>query len=427
MADAEYQHLQENEEMPNTQALGTTTKEEATAVDLNQAIDALQHDNPQERAFDEQEDEAMDFREERDEDIVEGSQSKDDHDSPLESRAFVGERKESGLESTEDETMHDEHEREDQPQSHSTLVEFNLSQSQSGRPSLEQARALWSHHENATRTLSLTLTEHLRLILTPTQATKMRGDFRTGKRLNLKRIIPYIASEYKRDKIWMRRSVPSKRAYQIMLAIDDSSSMAESGGGQLALATVALISRALSILEAGELAVVAFGENVEIAHGFETPFAGDAGAEVFKHFGFKQGKTDVRLLLQESLTLFQEARLRTSSSSADLWQLQIIISDGVCDDHPGIKRLVRQAQEERVMIVFVIVDAVTEGKKQSIMELQEADFGPDEKGEMKVKMRKYLDTFPFQYYLIVRDVGELPGVLAGALRQWFAEVVDTGT
>jgi midasin len=41
-------------------------------------------------------------------------------------------------------------------------------------------------------------------------------------------------------------------------------------------------------------------------------------------------------------------------------------------------------------------------------------------------MTKYLDTFPFQYYLIVRDVLELPGVLAGALRQWFAEVVDAG-
>jgi midasin len=28
--------------------------------------------------------------------------------------------------------------------------------------------------------------------------------------------------------------------------------------------------------------------------------------------------------------------------------------------------------------------------------------------------------------LIVRDVQELPGVLAGALRQWFAEVVESG-
>jgi hypothetical protein len=39
----------------------------------------------------------------------------------------------------------------------------------------------------------------------------------------IKRIIPYIASQYKRDKIWMRRSIPSKRNYQIMLAVEPGS------------------------------------------------------------------------------------------------------------------------------------------------------------------------------------------------------------
>jgi midasin len=43
---------------------------------------------------------------------------------------------------------------------------------------------------------------------------------------------------------------------------------------------------------------------------------------------------------------------------------------------------------------------------------------------MKLKMNRYLDGFPFGYYLVVGDVRELPGVLATALRQWFAEVVD---
>ncbi|KAI9691641.1 MAG: hypothetical protein M1822_007712 [Bathelium mastoideum] len=425
MADIEFQHLRDDDEIPDTQALGTATDDEATAVDTSKAIDGLGDDTLQDRFSDVQDepasDDGADMEEKRAEELQLNEQSPF---SQLD--AFIdGKGKEVDTETSEDSQMPDIQEVDE---------EITPSAPASGpvelHPdplSIEQARALWLHYENATRTLSLALTEHLRLILTPTRATKMRGDFRTGKRLNMKRIIPYIASQYKRDKIWMRRSVPSKRAYQIMLAIDDSSSMAESGGGQLALAAVVLISRALSMLEAGELGVAAFGENVNVAHAFDQPFAGDAGAEVFRHFGFKQRKTDVRLLLQESIALFQEARLRTSGSSSELWQLQLIISDGVCDDHPGIKRLVRQAQEERIMIVFIIVDATTDGKKQSIMELQEADFGPDENGEMKVKMRRYLDTFPFQYYLIVRNVEELPGVLAGALRQWLAEVVDTGT
>ena len=40
-------------------------------------------------------------------------------------------------------------------------------------------------------------------------------------------VIPYIASQFRKDKIWLRRTKPSKREYQIVLAIDDSSSMAD--------------------------------------------------------------------------------------------------------------------------------------------------------------------------------------------------------
>ena len=46
-------------------------------------------------------------------------------------------------------------------------------------------------------------------------------------------------------------------------------------------------------------------------------------------------------------------------------------------------------------------------------------------GAAEFSSTRYLDTFPVGYYLVVRDVLELPGVLAGALRQWFAEVVET--
>ena len=37
-------------------------------------------------------------------------------------------------------------------------------------------------------------------------------------------------------------------------------------------------------------------------------------------------------------------------------------------------------------------------------------------------LERYLDTFPFQYYLIVHNLEDLPGALAGLLRTWFAEV-----
>lgn len=111
------------------------------------------------------------------------------------------------------------------------------------------------------------------------------------------------------------------------------------------------------------------------------------------------------------------------------------------------------------MIVFVIVDAASgasvaskasgtsqaSGKStagttttgsaaatqssSSIVDLEKVEFiqmpGQDgEAGEMKLVRTKYLDTFPFGYYLVVKDVRDLPGVLSTALRQWFAEVAE---
>ena len=74
------------------------------------------------------------------------------------------------------------------------------------------------------------------------------------------------------------------------------------------------------------------------------------------------------------------------------------------------------------MIIFVVVDSL---KGESIMDMTQATFEPDEGGETKLKIKRYLDGFPFGYYLIVGDVKELPAVLATALRQWFAEVTES--
>ena len=60
-----------------------------------------------------------------------------------------------------------------------------------------------------------------------------RGDYRSGKRLNMRKVIPYIASQFRKDKIWLRRTKPSKRQYQIMLAMDDSSSMNDNHSKQV--------------------------------------------------------------------------------------------------------------------------------------------------------------------------------------------------
>jgi midasin len=429
---SEFQHLQDEDAEADTQAMGTATEEQAHALDESMAVDPENNELPDQF----QADDADEKETERD-DVMD----LEDPSTPQEQ--IPSDAYEGRVGASINQAKQDRNEDLDEPQSHGQAnleedveeVDRELESTHLVNPeevdfrSAADARLQWTHYEAQTRDLSLSLTEQLRLILAPTLATKMRGDFRTGKRLNIKRIIPYIASQYKRDKIWMRRSVPSKRSYQIMLAVDDSKSMGESGSGSLAFETLVMVSKSLSMLEVGEICVVGFGEDVRVAHDFDTPFSSDAGPKVFQNFAFEQKRTDVTKLVRESIELFRSARAKASSSPTDLWQMELIISDGVCDssEHEPIRRLLREALEERIMMVFVIVDDVRNKKKgESVMDLKEAKFVKDEMtGASNVKIERYLDTFPFQYYLIVSDVKELPGVLATLLRQWFAEVVDS--
>lgn len=418
MADGDFEHLQDEEAKADTQALGAATDDQARALDEN-AMDLETYDerpefptsaieeqdvNPQDQVTQDT-DTAMNGEEQ-------GEQSR--------FKTFIADNPDRSRRSDQMNTASDSEEKDmDEMDDDLSTTHIDSIHEQSSR-SVEEARQLWSHYTGMTRDLSMSLTEQLRLILAPTLATKMRGDFRTGKRLNMKRIIPYIASQYKRDKIWMRRSIPSKRNYQIMLAVDDSKSMGESGSGQLAFETLALVANSLTMLEAGEISIVGFGNEVKVAHDFGRPFTTEAGAQTLQHFTFQQTGTNVRKLVAQSILLFREAKSKNFNAGIDLWQLELIISDGLCEDHDTIRRLVRQAQEERIMIVFVIIDALVKG--QSIMNMSQAMFDSDGGG---VRIKRYMDGFPFPYYLVVGDVRELPGVLAQALRQWFSEVVES--
>jgi len=304
----------------------------------------------------------------------------------------------------------------------------------------EGGQNMWRLYESLTHDLSYALCEQLRSILEPTQATRLKGDYRTGKRLNMKKIIPYIASEYTKDKIWLRRTKPSQREYQVLIALDDSRSMAESHSIHLAYQTLALVSRALARLEVGDIGIAKFGQTVEVLHGFDSesgPFNDQAGVKLLNAFRFDQKATDLLGLVETSLKVLEQARDRRSTrsaSAADLWQLEIIISDGVCQDMEKLKTVLRKAEEQRVMIVFVILDSLHSHVKigtssvntaqNSILTMQQGVVQKNANGVMEVKMERYLDLFPFEYYVVLRDVEALPEILSGTLKQFFERLSE---
>ncbi|GAA6035232.1 hypothetical protein NBRC10512_006266 [Rhodotorula toruloides] len=328
-------------------------------------------------------------------------------------------------------------------------VEQAMIQWRSGDDANMTAEGVWRLYESLTRDLSFALTEQLRLILEPTLATRLKGDYRSGKRLNMKKIIPYIASEFTKDKIWLRRSRPSQREYQVTIAIDDSKSMADSHSVHLAFQSLALISRALTRLEVGQVSISRFGESMEVLHPFEAGVVSDeAGANVLGKFTFQQRSTDVAQLVERSLAHLAQAKDsarsgKSSLSAGDLWQLNIIISDGICQDHERLRSLLRKATEQKVQFVFVVLDSlhrqVAEGtaasstpstpsaadpNQNSILHMKSVRYEVGAHGRLELKMERYLDTFPFEYWTVVRDIDGLPDTLSQLLRQFFDSTTE---
>ena len=187
----------------------------------------------------------------------------------------------------EDEEMEMEIENENREEVEEKLIEWTKGGEK------RDSKEIWKSYENMTRDLSYGLCEQLRLILEPTLATRLKGDYRTGKRLNMKKIIPYIASEFTKDKIWLRRTRPSKREYQVLLAMDDSKSMSDVHTIHLAFQSLVIISKALSTLEVGSISIAKFGKNVDILHEFDSgPFTDEEGSKVIDNFTFSQNETN---------------------------------------------------------------------------------------------------------------------------------------
>ena len=124
----------------------------------------------------------------------------------------------------------------------------------------------WMQLTAETSELNQNLTEQLRLILEATKATRFKGDYKSGKRINMRKVIPFIASNYRKDKIWLRRTKPSKREYNIIVAVDDSTSMRVHNVNQIVDKSLAILCQTLSSLEVGKFGLVKFGKETEIVH-----------------------------------------------------------------------------------------------------------------------------------------------------------------
>lgn len=105
----------------------------------------------------------------------------------------------------------------------------------------------------------------------------------------MKKVISFIASHYRNDKIWLRRTLPSKRDYKILVAIDDTLSMREGGLGFFSLEALTTITEALNRLEVGKVAVAAIRDRMTLLQTFEegAQQSNERSSFVLSQFGFQ--------------------------------------------------------------------------------------------------------------------------------------------
>ena len=287
----------------------------------------------------------------------------------------------------------------------------------------DETQKLWLETEHETSHLSRELCEQLRLILQPQQASKLKGDYRTGKRLNMRKIIPYIASEFRNDKIWLCRTQPNKRQYQVMLAIDDSKSMANYKSQTIAFQTFSLLGNALTWLDVGQLGVCKFGETTEVILPLGTPFTQESAFQILQQLTMKQMKTKIAQMLRKIIPLMVQNYSRVQTPfSGSINQLLVIISDGrgiFLEGRDVVEKSVRQTMEKGIFVIFIILDSPE--NRDSIVDIKvpifsEASPLPD--------FKSYLEIFPFPFYIVLRDIQTLPETVSNALRQWFEFVAS---
>ncbi|KPJ03318.1 Midasin [Papilio xuthus] len=280
-----------------------------------------------------------------------------------------------------------------------------------GAGAVEAWRGAWRDTAAAARALC----ERLRLVLEPTGRSRRAGDFRTGRAINMRRVIPYIASQFRKDRIWLRRTKPARRDYKIALALDDSSSMADNRSKELAFESLALVSQALNLLESGDLAVISFGEKPNLLHPFSEQFSEHSGAKILDQLRFDQTKTKIAQLLDFCTVLFDEQNIRSDAINA---KLLVIVSDGrgiFSEGETRVIQAVRRARQQGIFCVYIIID--NPDNKDSIMDIRRPVMDPVT--NTLSGFVSYLDAFPFPFYLLLRDLAALPTVLGDALRQWF--------
>ena len=267
------------------------------------------------------------------------------------------------------------------------------------------------------------LTSLLKIILTPNLQSKFIGNYKTGKKLNMKKIISFIASNYRQDKIWLRRTLPYNRDYYITISIDNSLSMKQNNIGYYALQSMLILIKSLQKVGIDNLSLYGITDDCVELYDYNREknlINNDKIKRILNYFKFNfESKNSfdysIRNFLNKSIQNIENNTINDRNKLK--YNINFIISDGRFNKN-NVKGLTALAKEKGILYVFIIIDRYKFEDKNSILNTMTVKY--NEKGDIDVE--KYLADFPFQYYTVVQDIQDLPDVLKGILLKWIESV-----
>ncbi|KAL8429966.1 hypothetical protein ACSSS7_006238 [Eimeria intestinalis] len=312
----------------------------------------------------------------------------------------------------------------------------------------DRAATLWHLLENRTAASAAALSESLRLVLQPTATGGWEGGYRSGKKLSLRRVLAFVASSQRDDRLWLRRRRPQGLQYRVLVGIDCSRSMQQLNAAASALEAVVLLAQTFNHLQIGTVSVCTFGGPKPEVCVHPTPQLSSADGQrlvqrcSFREESHKSHEVAISDLLQ--LAIHELGKDSGSSSSSNSNSMILILSDGRFNKEVT-RPWVNAAIARRCIPLLLILDpqqprgegtssaaanpaesataasAAADATQQapvvhstSIFDLKQVQQQPG--GGLQVT--PYLQDFPFPYYAVVNDAQQLPSVLADVIRQW---------
>ena len=278
---------------------------------------------------------------------------------------------------------------------------------------------------SASQNQIIRLSSLLKTILTPNLQSKLVGNYKTGKRLNMKKIISFIASNYRQDKIWLRRTLPYNRDYYITISIDNSLSMKQNNIGYYALQSMLILVKSLQKVGIDNLSLYGITDDCVELYDYnieKNMINNEKIKNIINYFKFNfESKNSFDFAMQNFLAKnIQKIENNTINDRNKLkYNINFIISDGRFNKN-NVKGLTAVAKEKGILYVFIIIDRYKFEDKNSILNTMTVKY--DEKGEIEIE--KYLSDFPFQYYTVVQDIEDLPEVLKSILVKWIETVTN---